>query len=496
MGRRIIFILFGLVPVFFAGAEETPAVYTNARGGTFTAEQWLWFAVPQGEELRLVLDKAEIYRGPGPGMVHLNSQAGEARGFELSARRISPGGLTESLDFFIVVDRKTVHLPERALRLNEGGYAVLLRGEEPGRVLYVSGRPPGETENSGFSGDGSREYPFVFLDEAVELAKRTGVRDIRLSGPVWLRKNLDISGDMTISGFFEPPGTPGAGMIIPDKTGIRVSGGILRLRGITLERPEGGGAVFLVESGAGLELADSAIAVSGPLVRAEDRGVFLIMDSLVLSRMPGERRFPVLSAGGGRVYAVRSRFEVEGRHGLFLDMKGGEVSVEDSVFLIKAQKTGTLFNLDQARADCTGLNAAVFAEDYGSAMELSGSRLVMTGGTLTVSARDGVILLTDAADTLCAGTGFFLASSFAAAAMEIRGRFPFVSDCLFVFAGSASRAEVFSRPNAGTTPPGGTIAGNVFKGFSHILGNEYPVQGIAGFNRSFAPAQKPNSVAE
>jgi hypothetical protein len=484
MGRRGFSVLFGLILIFSAGAGEGRDIYTNAREGTFAGEQWFWFAVPRGGELRLVVDKAEIYRGPGPGMVHLDSRAGEARVFELTAQRISPEkGLTANLDFRIVVDRKTARPPERALGLDGGGYAVLRREEAPGKVLYVSGNPSGESP-----GDGSREYPFAFLDEAAELAQRTGVRNIRLSGPVRLRENLEVSGDITVSGFFE---RPGAGIIIPEKTGIRVSGGILRLRGVTLERPAGEGAVFQVESGAGLEIAGSVIAVSGPLIRAEERGVSLITDSLVLSRMPGDRRFPVLSAGGGRIYAVRSRFEVEGRHGLFLDMKGGEVSVEDSVFLVKAQRTGTLFNLEQTRADCTGLTASVSAEDYGSVMELSGSTLVMTGGSLSVSAGDGVILFTDATDALCAGTGFFLASSFAATAVETRGRFPFVSDCYFSFTGSALRAEVFS----GITPQPGAVAGNVFRGFSHILGNEYPAGDIAAFNGSFAPALKPNSVS-
>ncbi|MDR1375169.1 MAG: hypothetical protein LBJ24_09385, partial [Treponema sp.] len=90
-----------------------------------------------------------------------------------------------------------------------------------------------------------------------------------------------------------------------------------------------------------------------------------------------------------------------------------------------------------------------------------------------------------------------------ARAMELSGRFPLVSGCYFNFTGFARQAEVFSaghsRPASGAggpllRPAPGSVAGSVFKGFTHILGGEFPVSGLSAFNRAFAPPDRPNTA--
>jgi hypothetical protein len=173
-------------------------------------------------------------------------------------------------------------------------------------------------------------------------------------------------------------------------------------------------------------------------------------------------------------------------------MKGGAVSAEDSRINILSRNTGIAFGMEGVRADFKGLDVSVQAGDYGSILELSGSQLLVIGGNFSVSARDGVILWTEESDLLFAGTAFSLAASFVARVMEIKGKFPLVSDCFFGFSGPAGRSEIFSGP----VPHPGSVGGSVFKGFSHILGRDYPAGSIAAFNRAFAPADNPNRLSE
>jgi hypothetical protein len=486
-------LLWGLAVISLLGAEEAPAVKTglpargepllrtNAREGIFQAEQWFWFSPVLGE-LRLTVNGAELYRGTGPALVHLDVNPGEERTFEVSAEAGVPGAPVESRTYSVTLNRKILQIPERTLRMDGDGLAVLARGDGPERpAVYVSASGTGE-------GRGTREAPFGVLEDALEFARRNGLRDIRLSGTVRLRENLEISGDLTIYGSFDAPETASAVLEVPGAAGIRVDRGILRLRGIVLRREEEGGALFSVERGAGLELSDSVIALTGPLILARGSAC-LFKDTLVLANMPGARRFPVLSAEDGRVYLFGSRFDIGGDHGIFLDMKDGAVSAEDSRISITARNTGNAFALKGGRADFKEVAVSVRAEDYGSALDLSGSKLLMTGGNLAVSARDGVVVWTEESDVLFAKTAFSLSASFVARAMEIKGKFPLVSDCSFSFAGPAGRSEVFS----GSARPG-SVGGAVFKGFSHILGKDYPAEGIAAFNRDFAPADNPNRL--
>jgi hypothetical protein len=529
----------GLVLLCFWGAANAAAqdaagrdaagtgtgIHTNARAGIFASERWLWFSVHPRENLRLILDGLEAYRGPGPGMLFLNVNSGEERRFEVTAERYAAADDTfasrprEVRVFVIHLDKRasssitsssmpspgTAGSSVAALGTGGDGSVVFIPEAGSGQDVYVAS-PPGPVPVSPESpaadaGSGTREDPFIYLDDAVNFARRTGRTSIRLRGRVRLRGDLVISGNITVYGA-PGPGEHSAAVEIPAGTGIRIHRGILRFQGLVLDRKSAPVPALYLDPGAGFELADSVFKGEGPLVWVEERGVCLIADSLIASVMKENRRLPVFSAGKGEIHLRRIRGDLDGVHGLFLEMKGGIFSAEDSFFRLEAERSGTLLDLERVRADIANLSALVSAGDYGSLMEISGSRLVMTGGSLSVSARDGLIVLAEESELLFAGTGFFLSSSFVARAMELSGRFPLVSGCYFDFTGFARQAEVFSaRPPQGAAgtggrlqPPPGSVAGSIFKGFTHILGGEFPLSGLPAFNRAFAPPDRPNTA--
>jgi hypothetical protein len=506
MKRRLCSLFFALFLLPALGAlPEDSGIFTNAGGGVFSAEQWLWFSVAPGEELRLVLNGAELYRGPGPERIFLDADSGGERQFELTAERYGPGetAARESRGFSIYINKKVLNPSAPALRTTDDGEVAFMAAGGPESAVFVS---PGEelpaTEAAGAvpPGTGTREDPFIYLEDALDFAKKSGRTTIRLAGQVRLRKDLEITGDITIRGTAEEPGAARPGIAIPAPFGVRVNRGILRLRGLTVERKSPGGAAFTVAAGAGLEIADSVIPAAGPLIQAGENGVCLIRDTLVTSVMAGSQRRPVIRAGAGRIYLLRSRFEVAGVHDLFMEMRGGRLSAEESRFVMNAGQTGTLFDLEGVRADFKDLAASVSAADYGSILEIAGSRLVMTGGRFAVSARDGVMVLSGHTEALYSGADFSLSSSFVARIMEIKDRFPLVMDCGFSFSGPAVRSEVFVFNPGGPGPfrpdtsrnGSAFVTGNVFRGFSHILGNEYSMEDLPEFNRAFAASGKPN----
>jgi hypothetical protein len=500
--RKLLSLICGLVlPCFLGAAETATGIYTNAKAGVFASEQWLWFSVHPRESLALALDGGEVYRGPGPGTVFLNVNAGEERRFEITAERYAGDSRPREARVFAVhLDKRAAGPASAALRTGGAGSVVFIPGSDPGLDIYVAPSPvPVPPENPIANiGSGTREDPFIYLDDALNFARRTGRTGIRLRGRARLRGDLEISGNVAVYGA-PGPGEHSAVIEIPENSSIKIHRGILRLQGIVLDRKSAPSPAVYLGMGAGFELADAVFKGEGPLIWVEERGVCLITDSLIASVMKGNRRLPVLSAGKGEIHLRRSRGDLDGVHGLFLGMKGGVLSSEDSSFRLEAERSGTLFDLEGVRADIINLSAFVSAGDYGSLMELSGSRLVMTGGSLSVSARDGLIVLAEGSEALFAGTGFFLSSSFVARAMELSGRFPLVSGCYFSFNGFARQAEVFSiRPPAvggvRPRPDPGSVAGSVFKGFTHILGNEFPLSGIAAFNRAFAPPDRPNTT--
>jgi hypothetical protein len=357
------------------------------------------------------------------------------------------------------------------------------------------------------AGNGDRDRPFRSLDEALALAKREGRKHISLAGSALLQRSVEIAGDIRIDGSFD--GNWGASenkalIVVPREAFLQVSSGVLTLKSLNLERQAPGkGAGFLrVKGGAALEVLDSILTHTGPLARIDEGGQCRISGTQVASLLTGEERIPVIDAGKSRIFLIRSRFTLEGGHGLILNMNGGVLQAEESVFRVQGQRTGTVFNLSALQADLKGLQASVQAADYGSVLELSDSKLTVTGGSFSAAARDGVVLVADATEALFLGVEFQVASSFVARAMEIRNRFPSVTDCRFSFAGSARNSEVFSGIKTGgsrteaLSPDPGAIAGNVFQGFSRILGAGYPVESLQGFNRDFAPPGRPNRVTE
>jgi hypothetical protein len=370
-------------------------------------------------------------------------------------------------------------------------------------TIYVSSALP----NAAADRNGDRDRPFTSLDEALALAKREGRKHISIAGSALLRRPAEITGDIIIDGSFNDNWEASenrALIAVPGEAFFRVSSGALTLKNLTLEKqaPGGGPGFLRVGGGAGLELRDSVLTHVGPLARIDEGGQCRISDTQVSSLLPGEERLPVIDAGKARISLVKSRFNLEGGHGLILNMKGGVLRAEESVFVIQAQHTGTVFNLSALQADLKDLRASVSAADYGSVLELSDSTLTLTGGSFSVAARDGVVLVADAAEALFLGAEFRVASSFVARVMEIRNRFPSVTDCRFSFSGTARTSEVFSGTRTGgrrtetLQPVPGTIGGNVFQGFSHILGAEYPAESLRGFNRDFAPPGRPNRVLE
>jgi hypothetical protein len=370
-------------------------------------------------------------------------------------------------------------------------------------TIYVSS----VAEHGSAPGTGDRDRPFASLDEALALAKREGRKHISIAGSALLRRPAEITEDIRIDGSFddtwEASGSK-ALVVVPPEGFFQVSAGVLTLKSLSLEKQSpGNGTGFLrVRRGAVLEVLDSLLTHMGPLAKIDEGGQCRVADTQVASLLVGEERIPVIDAGNARISLVRSRFTLEGGHGLILNMKGGVLEAEESVFRVQGQRTGTVFNLSALQADLRGLQASVFAADYGSVLELSDSKLTVTGGSFSTAARDGVVLVADTTESLFLGVEFQVASSFVARAMEIRNRFPSVTDCRFSFTGSARNSEVFSGMRTGgsrtesLTPVPGTIAGNVFKGFSHILGGGYPVESLRGFNRDFAPQGRPNRVAE
>ncbi len=104
--------LIALLPLS-GGAEEdrrpsgVRVLATNAEGGVFPSERRFWFAVPEGERLRLVLDGVQTYLGAGPASAQLAAKEGEERLYELVAERLSANPedvLLETRGYQVVVD--------------------------------------------------------------------------------------------------------------------------------------------------------------------------------------------------------------------------------------------------------------------------------------------------------------------------------------------------------------------------------------------------------
>jgi hypothetical protein len=357
---------------------------------------------------------------------------------------------------------------------------------------------------------GSRENPYVYLDDALNRAQREQRRLISLSGYGLIRRNIEITGDIEIDGSFdenwERPGTK-AYIEAPAGAAIQIRGS-LNLRDVAVERMNGVNSLFLVRSGGILVLDDSAISHMGSLLTIENNGTCLIQYTSLLSMVSGSEyapggvrneRVPVVSGVNASMTIRNSRWELEGNYGILASLQGGSFRAESCNFRMITQTTGTAFIFSETGVDIRDLILTVQAQDYASALELTRSRLVMEGSRIGVSARDAVAVIAENTDASYSRTDFAVYASFVARGLEIRDRFPQVNGCNFIFTGSARRSDVFSAIRTGETrlgtliPGAGAVGENSFQGFTHILGNEYPVDGIQDFNRAFAPPGRPNT---
>jgi hypothetical protein len=218
-----------------------------------------------------------------------------------------------------------------------------------------------------------------------------------------------------------------------------------------------------------------------------------VTNTRVFSLLAETTRSPVLAAESGEMRLADSSFSYDAAHGLFLEMKGGTLNAGACSFTLNGGRTGTLFHLDGTRGNLEDITADIQAADYASALDIKNSVLTVEGGKFSVTARDAAALVTDNSASLFIRTIFSIEAAFAARAMDIRGIFPRVTECGFVFSGNARRADVFAAGNA-AVPEAGTIAANVFESFTHILGDAYPVESLSGFNRLFAPPGRPNAA--
>jgi hypothetical protein len=353
---------------------------------------------------------------------------------------------------------------------------------------------------------GSRENPYVYLDDALNRARREQRRLICLSGYGLLRGTIEIAGDIEIDGSFDENWErPGSKAVIEMAAGAAIQvRGSLNLRDLTVERTDGADSLLLIRSGGVLVLDDSAVSHSGAFLTLENNGTCLIQYSSILSTAAGSeygglnRRVPVISAAGAAVTVRNSRWELEGEYGILASLQGGSFHTESCNFRVNTLSTGTAFVFSETSAEIRDLTLSVQARDYASALELTRSRLRMEGSRVAVSARDAVAVIAENTDAAYARTDFAVDASFVARGLEIRDRFPQVTGCSFSSTGPARRSEVFSAFRTGETrlgtlvPDAGAVAENSFQGFTHILGSDYPADGVQDFNRAFAPPGRPN----
>ena len=102
-------------------------IQTNARGGIFSGDQKLIFALPQPGWLRLLINDTEIYWGRGPAYPELGVPRGEERSFFLTANYYSLDMvLLESLSWYIFIDKKPPEFPDMELRSTGEGLRLAL----------------------------------------------------------------------------------------------------------------------------------------------------------------------------------------------------------------------------------------------------------------------------------------------------------------------------------------------------------------------------------
>jgi hypothetical protein len=343
------------------------------------------------------------------------------------------------------------------------------------------------------------DNPFASLEEAIDYALAYGLENIRIAGALELNRPVNVYRNMRIDGGWrrEESGTSPA-LILGDGFFWDIGSGTgLVLSGLRAERISGDSPIIQAERNGKLEITGSTFVHAGPILLMNE-GVCEIRDSQVFTKISGEQRIAALSLRESAMQISGSRIQHEGDYGLLFDISGGSLSAEDSAFLSAGGRTTTVFALNGIRGNLSNLTLSAAAQDYASVLEASGSALVLSGGTLGASARDANTILLDRSAAVFLDALIRVEGSFTARAAEIRGQFPVIRNCRFyaisnVNHGAAGRSEVFSGIEV-TTPNAGSITDNLFVGFTHIWGGDWPVEMLASFNRAFASPQSPNFV--
>jgi len=368
-------------------------------------------------------------------------------------------------------------------------------------TIYVSSEALTVGTASGPDSGGGMDNPFTSLKEAVDYAVKQGLHDIRIAGTLELEEPLSIPVDIRIDGSWgqQERGTAKSGvkaaLIMRDSFCWNLVPGVsLVLSGVSMERRNGNVPLIQAGKNARLGIENSAFTITGPFLAMEN-GVCDIRDSRISMNISGERRIPALSARDSVIRINNSHLELEGDYGLLADIAGGSFSSGDSSFFTAGTQTASVFNINNARGIFSNLTLKAKARDFASIMDVSGSGLVLSGGTLGVSARDANALLFDRCTAVLFNSEIRLEGALTERAAEIRGAFPLVQDCRFYSIGTAKRSDVFFGTEA-DSPGAGTVTGNGFSGFTNIWGRSWSLEKLPDFNRAFASTDKPNSARE
>jgi hypothetical protein len=206
----------------------------------------------------------------------------------------------------------------------------------------------------------------------------------------------------------------------------------------------------------------------------------------------------VFRVNGGTVSIEGSGCRLEAGNGLFLQGRGSTFRFSESRIELDCRRTGTVLELEGVRGEFDVLALSVKAGDYGSCLTALDSGLVLRGGSLVAAARDVTAAALDNTNAVFREVLFSVEASFVARALDLWDRFPQVADCRFEYRGNARRRDIFSAKRrsgddaALMLPDARSVGGNEFGSFTHILGNDYPAESISGFNRRFAPPERPN----
>ena len=330
------------------------------------------------------------------------------------------------------------------------------------KIVYVSVSPA--VPGSRALPPGGMDNPFSSLEEAMDYALRQERSVIRIAGTFELRKPVTLSNNLHITGA-----VGGSALVLHEDFCWKLNPGAgLTLSGLRAERKKGSNPLIQAGKGSRLEILAASLINTGPLVLM-DGAECRIRDSWIVVAVSGEQRTAALSGRESGLNITNTRIQLEGNYSLVFDLKEGNFSAGNSVFLSAGLRTASIFALDGTRANLSNLTLSAAAQDYASVLEASRSDLVLQGGTMRVSARDTSAILLDHSPALLLNTELRLEGGFSAKAAEIRGQFPRVQNSGFFSTGTAKRSEVFSGTDA-VPPPAESLAGNRFTGFTQIWG--------------------------